>query len=420
MSTKETKVQKVFEFAKEEYAEIGVDVEKAMNALSKVQISMHCWQGDDVAGFDSDGVLDGGILVTGNYPGKATTIDELQADMVKMYSLLPGKHKLNLQSSYADLQGEKVDRNAYEPRHFKTWTDWAKANELGLDFNPTYFSHPKSDGFTLSSIDEGIRQFWIEHGIACRKIAESFGKELGQKCVTNFWMPDGYKDIPADKLAPRQRMAESLDKIFAEKIDKRYNVDAVESKLFGIGCESYTVASGEFALGYAAKNDKLLCLDAGHFHPTEVISDKISSTLLFVEELLLHVSRPVRWDSDHIVILNDELKNIAEEIVRGNFLNRVNVGLDFFDATINRLAAWVIGGRSMQKALLSAFLEPAAALKQFENEGDYTSRLATLEKLKTMPLGAVWDYHCMKSGVALESEWLGEVKQYEKDVLSKR
>ena len=382
MSIKEEKVQKVFEFAKEEYAGIGVDVEKAMNALSKVKISMHCWQGDDVAGFDGDGILDGGILVTGNYPGKATTIDELQNDLEKMYSLLPGKHKLNLQSSYPDLQGEKVDRNAYEPRHYTSWVEWAKTNELGLDFNPTYFSHSKSTGFTLSSADEGIRNFWIEHGIACRKIAESFGKELGQKCVTNFWMPDGYKDIPADKMAPRMRMVDSLNKIFEEKIDKKYNVDAVESKLFGIGCESYTVASGEFALGYAAKNDKLLCLDAGHFHPTEVISDKISSSLLFVEELLLHVSRPVRWDSDHIVILSDELKNIAEEIVRGNFLDRVNIGLDFFDATINRLAAWVIGGRSMQKALLGAFLEPTAALRKFENEGDYTSRLATMEKLK--------------------------------------
>ncbi|HPC95759.1 MAG TPA: L-rhamnose isomerase [Sedimentisphaerales bacterium] len=415
------KVEPAYQLARERYAEIGVDTDKAMDRLSKIPISLHCWQGDDVGGFENPETgLDGGLAVTGNYPGKARTPDQLRTDLEKALSMIPGKHRLNLHAIYLDAK-RKVERNELEPEHFATWVQWAKAHGLGMDFNGTYFSHPKADsGFTLSSADDGIRRFWIEHGICCRKVGAYIGRELGTPCVTNVWIPDGYKDIPVDRLAPRQRLADSLDRIFAEKIDKAVHLDAVESKLFGIGAESYTVGSHEFYMGYATSRQVLLCLDAGHYHPTEVISDKISSVLMFVPELLLHVSRPVRWDSDHVVILDDELRAIAQELVRSGKLDKVHIGLDFFDASINRIAAWVIGARCMIKALLIALLEPTDMLRKAEKSGDFTLRLAMLEELKTLPYGAVWDYYCARSDVPVGSAWLAEVKAYEKNVLAKR
>ncbi|MDI6448064.1 L-rhamnose isomerase [Anaerobaca lacustris] len=414
-------VEQAYQLARERYAELGVDTDEAMDRLSKIPISLHCWQGDDVGGFENTGSgLDGGLAVTGNYPGKARTPDELRTDLEKTLSLIPGKHRLNLHAIYLDAKA-KVPRNELEPEQFATWVQWAKANGLGMDFNGTYFSHPKADsGFTLSSADDDIRQFWIEHGICCRKIGAHMGKELGTLCVTNVWIPDGYKDIPIDRLAPRQRLADSLDEIFAEKIDPTVHLDAVESKLFGIGAESYTVGSHEFYMGYATSRQVLLCLDAGHYHPTEIISDKISSVLMFVPQLLLHVSRPVRWDSDHVVILDDELRAIAQELVRSGKLDKVHIGLDFFDASINRIAAWVIGTRCMIKALLIALLEPTDRLRQAEADGDFTSRLAMLEELKTLPYGAVWDYYCARSDVPVGPAWLADAKAYEKNVLAKR
>lgn len=414
-------IKSSFENAKSKYQAVGVDVEKAMAKLDEVKISIHCWQGDDVSGFESEGELTGGIQATGNYPGKARNGDELRSDIEQVLKLLPGKHKINVHALYAETDGEAVDRDKLEPKHFQKWVDWAKKNGLGLDFNGSFFSHPRSDdGFTLSHQDDEIRNFWIEHGKRCRKIGEYFGKELGIPCVTNIWVPDGYKDIPVDKFAPRARLKDSLDKILEEKIDPKYNKDAVESKVFGIGSESYVVGSHEFYLSYALKNKTLLCLDAGHFHPTEVISNKISSVLLFSDELLLHVSRPVRWDSDHVVIFDDELQAISQEIVRGDFLGRVNIALDFFDASINRIAAWVIGTRNTQKALLMSLLEPVSMLKKFETDGDYTSRLACLEELKMYPFSAVWDYYCAKNNIPVGMEWLKEVKSYEQNVLSLR
>ena len=411
-----------YKIASEKYAKWGIDTDKVLDSLEKVAISLHCWQGDDVSGFENpEGELTGGIQATGNYPGKARTADQLRADLEKVFSLIPGKHRVNVHSIYAETEGEKVDRNNLEPKHFKNWVEWAKKNEIGLDFNPSCFSHPMmQDGLTLSHPKKEIREFWIDHCKASRKIGEYFGRELGTPCVTNVWIPDGYKDIPVDRYAPRERLKDALDEIFKEEINPQYNLDAVESKLFGIGSESYVVGSHEFYMGYAMKNDKLVCLDAGHFHPTEVISDKISSVMLFSEQLLLHVSRPVRWDSDHVVILNDELRNIAEEIVRGNFIERTHIGLDFFDASINRIAAWVIGTRNMIKALLIAMLEPSEMLKKCEVEGDLTSRLALMEEFKSYPFGAIWDYYCMKKGVPVGEEWLTEVKKYEKEVLLTR
>ena len=414
------KTEKAYLLAKEQYAKIGVDTDKALEALKNIKISMHCWQGDDVLGFLSDGELSGGIQTTGNYPGRATNPDELRADLDKALSLIPGTHKLNLHAIYADTD-EKVELDELEPKHFEKWVAWAKEKGMGLDFNPTCFSHPMAEtGFTISSADDNIRNFWIRHCKACRKIAEYFGKELGQKAVTNFWFPDGYKDIPVDREAPRRRMMEALDEVFAEQIDEKYTVDALESKVFGIGVESYTVGSNEFCIGYAVSRNKLPCLDAGHYHPTEVISDKIPSVLLFSKELLLHVSRPVRWDSDHVVILDDELQAIAQSLVRTGLVERTHIGLDFFDASINRIAAWVIGTRNMQKALLKALLEPTADLMKAELEGDYTSRLALTEEYKTYPFGAVWDYFCEINGVPVGTEWLDEVKKYEQEVLLKR
>ena len=414
-------IEKAYEATKQRYSELGVDSDKAMERLSKIAISLHCWQGDDVGGFESsEGLSGGGIMATGAYPGKARTSDELRADIDKALSLIPGKHRLNLHAMYAETGG-KIERNELEPEHFTAWIDWAKANEIGMDFNGTFFSHPKADsGFTLSSADEEIRKFWVEHGIVCRKIGAAMGKELGSPCVTNLWIADGYKDIPADRKGPRERLKKSLDEIFAESIDRGQLLDAVECKLFGIGSESYVVGSHEFYLAYAINNKTLLCLDTGHFHPTEVVSDKISSVMTFLDEILLHVSRGVRWDSDHVVILSDELRAIAQEIVRGDYLERVHIGLDFFDASINRIAAWVIGTRCMIKALLIALLEPSEKLRQMELDGDYTGRLAMQEEFKTLPFGAVWDYYCTKMEIPAGESWLDETRAYEKDVLSKR
>jgi L-rhamnose isomerase len=420
---REGNITPAYKIAREEYAEHGVDVDAALARLESIPISIHCWQGDDVGGFETPGaeLSGGGIQVTGSYPGKARTIDELRSDIEKTLSMIPGRCRLNLHACYLDNGRSFVDRNEIEPWHFQSWIDWAKLNKLGLDFNPTYFSHPKaSDGFTLSHPDAAIREFWIEHGIACRRIGAEMGRQLGSPTVTNFWIPDGYKDIPADRRSPRERLAQSLDKIFAEEIDPRFHLDAVESKLFGIGAESYTVGSHEFYLGYAISRRKLLCLDSGHFHPTEKISDKISSVLMFCPQLLLHVSRPVRWDSDHVVILDDELQAIAKELIRGGYIDRTHIGLDFFDASINRVAAWVIGTRSMLKALLIALLEPFSALKEIEAKMDYTRRLALLEELKALPWAAVWDYYCAQKDVPIGMSWVREIKQYEKSVLSKR
>ncbi len=417
----DTLIQKNYEIAQEMYAKLGVDVDAALEKLASIPLSMHCWQGDDVAGFENDGALTGGIQVTGNYPGKARNAEELRADIEKTFSLIPGKHKVNLHAIYAEFGGTPADRDQLEPKHFQNWVDWAKELGIGLDFNGTFFSHPKSDsGFTLSSADEGVRQFWVEHGKRCRKIGEYFGKELGKTCVTNIWIPDGSKDITVDKFSPRLRLKKSLDEILAEKIDPKYNVDAVESKVFGIGSESYVVGSNEFYVAYAAQNHVAATFDSGHFHPTEVISSKFSAIFPFIDKMLLHVSRPVRWDSDHVVIFDDELQAIAQELVRNDFLDKTFIGLDYFDGSINRIAAWTIGMRNTLKALLFALLEPTDMLKKAELEGDYTTRLAMLEELKGYPYGAVWDYYCAKNNVPVKDAWLAEAKTYEAEVLSKR
>lgn len=415
-------VEQAFALAKERYAGLGVDVDKALERLATIPISLHCWQGDDVGGFENTGEeIGGGLAVTGNYPGRARTPDELRADVDKTLSLIPGTHRFNLHASYAETGSKKVERDALQPEHFQRWIDWAKSKKLGMDFNPTYFAHPKAaSGMTLAHPDPSIRNFWINHGIVCRRIGAAFGKALGTTCVTNVWIPDGMKDSPIDRKGPRQLLAQSLDAMFAEPIDARYNLDAVEGKLFGLGSESYVVGSHEFYLAYAVSRKKLLCLDAGHYHPTEVLSDKISAVLSVLDEILLHVSRGVRWDSDHVVILSDELEAIAQELVRGDFLGRVHIGLDFFDASINRVAAWVIGTRCMIKALLLALLEPTATLRQLEAEGNYTARLALLEELKTLPFGAVWDHYCQTKGVLVGPTWLDDVKRYETEVLAKR
>jgi L-rhamnose isomerase len=420
---KDQTIDSAYQIAKQEYAALGVDADAAMKRLEGIPVSMHCWQGDDVGGFETAGaeLSGGGIQATGSYPGKARTIAELRGDIEKALSLIPGRHRLNLHACYLDHGGAFIDRNEIEPKHFQSWVDWAKTNHLGLDFNPTYFSHPKAaSGFTLSHSDKAIRDFWIEHGIRCRKVGAEMGRQLGTPTVTNFWMPDGYKDTPVDRTAPRERMAQSLDQIFAERLDPGIHLDAVESKLFGLGVESYTVGSHEFYLGYAVSRQILLCLDAGHFHPTETISDKIPSVLMFCPGLLLHVSRPVRWDSDHVVILDDELEAIAREVIRSGRAERVHIGLDFFDASINRVAAWVIGTRNMLKALLIALLEPVDEMRNTELDMDYTRRLAQQEELKTLPWAAVWNYYCGRKGVPTGMAWFDEIRQYEKAVLSKR
>jgi L-rhamnose isomerase len=411
-----------YETSRARYAELGVDTEAAMARLAKIAVSLHCWQGDDVGGFESAGeATGGGIMATGAYPGKARTPGELRRDLEKVYSLVPGKHRLSLHASYLETVGRKVDRNEVGPEHFAGWVAWAKEQGIGLDFNPTFFAHPKAaSNFTLAHYDNEIRRFWVDHAIACRRIGAYMGGELGTPCVTNLWIPDGYKDTPVDRKASRALLKDSLDTIFAVKLDKRHILDAVEPKLFGIGVESCTIGSFEFYLGYAVRNNLLICLDMGHYHPTESIADKLSSVLFFLDEVLLHVSRPVRWDSDHVVILSDDLLDLAREIIRGEFLDRVHIGLDFFDASINRVAAWVIGTRSMLKALLVALLEPVAKLREMEASGDFTSRLALLEELKTLPFGSVWDEYCRRQNVPVGIGWLGEVKKYERDVLEHR
>ena len=405
-------VSEAYKNAKEIYAELGVDTDSAISRIEKIPVSMHCWQGDDVRGFENpDGDLTGGIQTTGNYPGRAVTIEQLRSDFEKAASLIPGKKNISLHAIYLDNCGERVDRNEIEPKHFASWVDWAKEKSFGIDFNPTYFSHKlSSDGFTLSHPDKQIREFWIEHGIACRRISEYIGRELGTTVMENHWVPDGFKDIPVNRFAYRERLKESYDKIFSVKLDKKYLIDSVEGKVFGLGAESCTIGSHEFYLAYAQKNGISVTLDTGHYHPTEVVSDKISSALLFLDDVMLHVSRPVRWDSDHVVIFDDELKYIAQEILWGGFENRVHIGLDFFDASINRIAAWVIGTRNMQKALLFAAVAPVDKLRSFENSGDYTSRLAMLEEIKTLPFSAVWDYYCEKAGVPVRDKWINDVK----------
>ncbi len=414
-------VTSAYNYAKEVFSKYGVDTDQAMKQMDEIPISIHCWQGDDVRGFESPDVeLSGGIQATGNYPGAAKTPAQLKADLEEAFLMVPGKKRLNLHATYLDTD-EKVERDQIKPEHFTSWVSWAKEHNLGLDFNPTLFSHPKADdGFTLSHPDESIRQFWIDHVKACRKVSEYFGRELGTPSVMNIWIPDGMKDQPADRLAPRQRLVAALDEAIAEKIDPKYHIDAVESKLFGIGAESYTVGSSEFYLGYATSRDIALCLDAGHFHPTECISDKISACSLYVKKLLLHVSRPVRWDSDHVVAFDDETQAIMREIVRSQLTERVSIGLDFFDASINRIAAWVIGTRNAQKALLKALLEPAQQLKDAEAKFDYTTRLALQQEMHSLPWNAVWDYYCQQNDVPVGGDWLSRVKDYEATTLANR
>ena len=406
--------------AKEMYKKIGVDTEKALEALSNVSVSMHCWQGDDVVGFDSKEALSGGIQTTGNYPGKATSPKELMDDIDKVISLTPGKLKLNLHASYAIFNdGEFSDRNALLPKHYEKWVEFAKERKMGIDFNPTFFSHPMvKDGLTLSSPDENVRSFWVEHGKRCMKIAEYFANETGEPCVINFWIPDGYKDIPADRISPRARFKKSLDEIFSVPYDKSKVFPCVESKVFGIGVESYTVGSAEFCINYAAKNGIVPLMDNGHYHPTEVVSDKISSMLLFHDRIALHITRGVRWDSDHVVIFDDETKEIMKEIVRANALERVFIATDYFDASINRISAWVTGLRSVKKALLYALLEPSAELKKLQESGDFTSLMVAFEEQKTMPFCDVWNEYLRRENTP--EEYISAVKEYEEKVLVNR
>jgi L-rhamnose isomerase len=416
-------IEKAYRLAKEQYAAIGVDTDEAIEKMKQVVISLHCWQTDDVGGFETpDAALaGGGIQATGNYPGKARSIAEMRSDLEKVISLLPGKQRLNLHASYGDFGGQFVDRNQIEVKHFQSWIDWCKKHDMGMDFNGTYFSHPLADsGFTLSSKDEKVRSFWVEHLKRCREISAEIGKQLGKPCIHNTWIPDGSKDTPIDRNGYRTVLTKSLNEGYEKEYPKEYMKDAIESKLFGIGAEAMTVGSHDYYLGYAIKNNKLICLDNGHFHPTEVVGDKISSVLQFVDEILLHVTRPIRWDSDHVVTLNEEVQLIASEIVRNDFFSRVNVGLDFFDASINRIGAYVIGTRAAQKAFLIAALEPFSHLLKYEEEGKLFERLAMLEELKTMPFGAVWDYYCLKEGVPAGAGYIAKVQKYEKEVLSGR
>lgn len=409
-----------YEDAKKAYAAVGVDTEAAIETVLKKSISIHCWQGDDVRGFEGEGELSGGIAATGNYPGGARNSQELLADLDVALSLIPGKHRINIHASYA-ITDEHPDRDELKPEHFQPWIDYAKERGLGLDFNPTLFSHPKAaDGLTLSHPDPEIRNFWIRHVKASRKIAAHIGKELGTPCLNNIWIPDGYKEIPADRLGPRMRLKEALDEIFAEKYDPNYLVDCVESKVFGIGVEAYTVGSNEFYLGYAAKNGIYYLLDNGHFHPTEVVSDKIPALLTLFDKIPLHVTRPMRWDSDHVVLLQDEIKEIAKEIVRNDALDKVLIGLDYFDASVNRVSAWVVGTRAMQKALLEALLQPNEQLKQLQDTAQFSEMMMLSEEMKMFPIGAVWEELCRRADMPAGKEWFEKVQQYEKDVLLKR
>jgi len=422
MQIRKPSVKKAYDLARERYAGSGVNTERAVAQLAHIPISIHCWQGDDVGGFESSGdAPGGGLAVTGNYPGRARTPEELRADFEKAISLIPGRHRFNLHANYAETSGRRVDRDELSVAQFRNWIDWAKSIGITLDFNQTFFAHLKAaDGFTLSHRDAGIRRFWVEHAIRCREIGAAIGKAQGSACLANLWIPDGMKDTPADRKGPRERLLVSLDAVFKKKFNCQHLVDSVEPKLFGLGSESYVVGSHEFYLGYAVSRQILLTLDAGHYHPTEGIADKISSVLLYLPEIALHVSRGVRWDSDHVVTLTDELQAIAQEIVWGGYLSRVRIGLDYFDASINRVAAWVIGTRNMLRALLLALLAPMDRLKRFEADGDFTSRLALMEEVKGMPFAAVWDYYCAKTGSPIGEAWVAEVKKYEREILSRR
>ncbi len=416
-------ILQAYEYAREQYASLGVNTDEAIKTLDQIKISLHCWQTDDVGGFETpDATLGGGgIMATGNYPGKARTIQQLQQDIEKVMSLLPGKQRLNLHAIYGDFKGVKVDRDQIELKHFQGWIDWAKKHNTGIDFNPTCFSHPyANDGYTLSSKNEKYRKFWVEHVKRTRAIGAEMGKQLGTPTVNNIWIPDGSKDMPIDRATHRALLKKSLDEIFTVEYPKEYLKDAIESKLFGIGSEAMVVGSLEFYLGYAIKNNKLICLDNGHYHPTEQVGDKISSVLLYVDELLLHVTRGVRWDSDHVVIFNDEIQLIAQEIVRCKALGRVNVGLDYFDASINRIGAYVVGTRAAQLAFLFALLEPNEILKAYEEAGQNFERLALFEILKTKPFGAVYDYYCLINNIPVGMDYVAEIQKYEKEVLMKR
>lgn len=416
-------VNQQYEAAKAVYAQFGIDTDSVLKKMQDISISLHCWQGDDVSGFevDANGLTGGGILATGNYPGKARTGEELRQDLDKALSLIPGKHRINLHAIYAETEGKFVERDQLSVEHFRKWIDWAKEKGVGIDFNPTFFSHPKAaSGYTLSSTDEDVRAFWVRHGKACRKIAAAIGEELGTPAVNNIWIPDGSKDLPADRMEHRKILMKSLDEIFEEKYDSKYLLDAVECKLFGIGSESYVVGSHEFYMGYGTSRGVMVCLDAGHFHPTEGISDKISSLLLYSRDVLLHVSRGVRWDSDHVVILNDELLSIAQEIKRCEAYARVHIALDFFDASINRITAWVTGTRATLKSVLLSLLEPTELLKAEEKSGNLGNRLALMEELKSLPFGAVWNMYCQQQNVPVGPQWLENVKEYEDKVLSNR
>ncbi len=412
----------IYEAARERYAALGIDTEKAISTLLATPISMHCWQGDDVRGFEGATALDGGIQATGNYPGAARTPAELMQDIDRALSLVPGKHRLNIHANYAVFEnGEHADRDALLPRHFAAWVRFAKERGLGLDFNPTFFSHPMAaSGLTLSSPDDNVREFWIRHGIACLRISEYFARETGKKCLMNIWIPDGYKDTPADRQGPRRRFAESLDRILGAGHDRDLVAVSLESKVFGIGVESYTVGSAEFCLEYSAKHGLVPLMDNGHYHPTEVVSDKIPSMLLFADNIALHVTRGVRWDSDHVVLFDDETREIAKEVVRCNALDRTFLALDYFDASINRIAAWVIGMRNLEKALLNALLTPHEQLRALQDAGRFTELLAAHEELKTLPMGAVWEELCTRAGVPADGSWMDAVKQYEKDVFPTR
>jgi len=412
-------VNKAFDIAVERYAAVGVDVNKALEDLKKISLSLHCWQADDVAGFENpDGQLSGGIQATGNYPGKARNIEELRADILKAASYIPGTHRLNLHAIYGDFGGQNVDRDQIEPKHFQSWMEWAKENNMKLDFNSTSFSHPKSGSLTLANPDKEIRDFWIEHTKRSRAIAEAMGEYQGSPCVMNLWIHDGSKDQTVNRLKYRELLKESLDEIYATKYDNMK--DCIEAKLFGIGAESYTVGSYDFYLGYGAKNDKMVTLDTGHFHLTESIADKISSLLLFTPEIMLHVSRPIRWDSDHVTIMNDDTMDLAKEIIRCDALDRVNIGLDYFDASINRIGAYVVGSRATQKCFMQALLEPLAQLREYEANGQLFERLALLEEAKSLPWNAVWDMFCLQNNVPVGEDFIAEIQKYETEVTSKR
>lgn len=419
---KTERIQKAFEIAREDYAAIGVDADKALKALDKTSISLHCWQADDVGGFERvDSQLSGGIQATGNYPGKAHTIEQVQADLDKVYSLLPGKHRLNLHAFYGDFRSGLVDRDKIEPKHFASWVEWAKKSGIGIDFNSTLFSHPKAaSGYTLSDYDKGVRDFWIEHVKRCRDISAYLGKELGSRTVHNIWIPDGSKDVNVGRFKHRTYLKDSLDQILKEKKDPKLMADAVEAKLFGIGVEAYTVGSHEFYMGYAIANKMMLCLDIGHFHPTEQVSDKVSAVFQYLDEILFHVTRPIRWDSDHVVTLNDEIRALFEEIVWADKLEKVCIGLDFFDASINRIGAYVVGTRAAQKGILLALLSPLKKLQEYDAKAQNFEQLALIEEAKSKPFGAVWDYYCLTKNVPVGEDFIAEVQKYEKEVLSKR